>query len=388
MRTRLAGNWLETYLKYTEQLESPDYYHTWTGISVLGSAMRRNVYIDQGHYLLYPNFYIILVGPSGKVGKSTTIRAGRRLLLNVPDIIFGPDSGSREDLIQFMAKLGGPGQMSAVTIHSTELSSIIETSGLTMIQFLTDIYDCEWNPKGWKHSTKTQGKDIIHNPVVNMLAGTTPSWLGDSMPVKVTEHGFSARTIHVFADAPRHLNPRPKKPDDKLTYALSEDLKHIASIKGSFELTKEAWDLYDKYYIQVGESSPLDHRLAGYHWRKAKVHLLKTAMAVSISRDDDLIVESSDMEEAWQALESVEEGMPQAFASVGMNEMASVQQRVESDIMNTPGGLSTDEIIYNNRMDANEDTMDQILKQIMKSGKITRFRKNGKLYLLPNTSKD
>lgn len=389
MRKRMAGNWLDTYMQYTEQLESPDHYHLWTGISVLGSAVRRNVYIDQGHYLLFPNLYIILVGESGKVGKSTTIRAGRKLLLNVQDIVFGPDSGSREDLIQFMAKIGGVGQISAVTLHSSEFSSIVETSGLAMIQFLTDIYDCEWNPRGWKHSTKTQGKDVIHNPVVNMLAGTTPSWLGDSMPVKVTEHGFSARTIHVFADKPRLLNPRPRTPSDKIVYALSDDLQHISTLKGPFRLTDEAWAVYDKYYRTVGESDPVDYRLAGYHWRKAKVHLLKAAMIMSISYKDDLVIEAEDIQKGWDALGSIEEDMPRAFASVGKNELASEQERIAQDIINRPEGVSQNDLYHSNRSVGNEEQLDQIMKMILRSEKVASFRKKGKTYFVPaRKSKD
>jgi len=136
----LDGNWLSAYGEYTTESESPDAYHLWTGLSILASATRRNLWLNQGIYLLFPNLYVILVGPPG-VAKSTTIRMGRNILLGADDVVFGPDSITREELIRVMAKSGEKDKQSAITIHSSELSSLIEPSGVKMIQFLTDIFD-------------------------------------------------------------------------------------------------------------------------------------------------------------------------------------------------------------------------------------------------------
>ncbi|GAG77424.1 unnamed protein product, partial [marine sediment metagenome] len=52
----------------------------------------------QGIYLLYPNMFIVLVGPPGKVGKSTSLRMGRNILEGVDDIQWSADSLTREEL--------------------------------------------------------------------------------------------------------------------------------------------------------------------------------------------------------------------------------------------------------------------------------------------------
>src|SRR2546427_12238432 len=71
---REAGNWVAAYMEYTKESESPDAYHVWTALSSLASVARRNIWLDQGIYLLYPNLYVALVGPPGRTGKSTAIR--------------------------------------------------------------------------------------------------------------------------------------------------------------------------------------------------------------------------------------------------------------------------------------------------------------------------
>lgn len=375
MSDRAVGNWLRAYAEYTKELESPDSFHLWCGLSAIGSVARRNVYIDQGHYLLYPNTFIILVGPPGIVAKSTCIRASRRLLLGVPDIVFGPDSVTREELIRSMAKIGGPGKVAAMTIHSSELSSLIEQSGIAMIQFLTDIYDCEWNPKGWSHSTKHQGRDVIHNPVINLLAGTTPSWIAEGMPAGVVEHGFTARVIFIYEDRPRFLNPKPKPPPKKLVEALQEDLNRIASIKGEFTFEKSAYDLYDKLYRKVGKTIPSDYRIEGFHWRKAKVHLLKTAMLVSLSEKDDLVLEERDVALAWELLTSIEDKMARTFSAVGKFEYASDMDRILNQIIDS-GGMTTQEILNRNSAVGDDRTLGSLLHMLIRMGKIKRIKKD------------
>ena len=59
--SRKAGNWLSAYQEYTKESESPDSYHLFCGLSAISSVVRRNAYVDQGIYLLYPNLYLVFV---------------------------------------------------------------------------------------------------------------------------------------------------------------------------------------------------------------------------------------------------------------------------------------------------------------------------------------
>lgn len=381
-----GGNWLHAYYEYTKELESPDSYHLWVGLSVIASAVRRNVYIDQGFYHLYPNMFIILVGPSRKMGKSTAIRQGRRLLLSVPEITFGPDSVTRADLIRSMGKISKPGKVTAMTIHSTELSSLIEPSGIEMVQFLTDIYDCEWNPKGWRYSTKHQGKDIIYNPVLNILAGTTPSWISEGLPVHVTEHGFTGRTIFIYEDQLRQMNPRPKEPQKALVEALQEDLNRISNIKGKFYLTPSADKLYQKLYHSIGSTSPADYRLDSFHWSKAKVHLLKVAMLLSLAEDDERELQERDVQLAWDLLSDIEKNMHKTFSAVGKYEYASDMERILNQIVESKKGMTTAEILNKNFAVGDEQTIGTILHTLLKMGKVKRVKRGRQSLYAPANS--
>ena len=76
MAARKAGDWIESFLKLTENTEPPKLYRKWTAISTLASAMRRKCALNWGNVgNFYPNMYIILVGPSG-ARKTTAMRLG------------------------------------------------------------------------------------------------------------------------------------------------------------------------------------------------------------------------------------------------------------------------------------------------------------------------
>lgn len=396
------------YAKYAEGSESPEAFHLWTGLSVLASAARKNVWINQQKYILYPNLFVILTGPPGKVAKSTTMRLGRALLLGVEGIKFGPDAVTVEELIVQIEK-SHDGRQSALTIHSTELSSLIEPSGIKMIQFLTDIFDSDI---GWKYSTKGSGKNDIKNPVVNLLGATTPSWIATGMPVNAVGHGFTSRVIFVYDDLVEHAVPFPGDVDRELVKRLINDLNHISRLEGEFQYDPGegeqfpeniewlGWDpemglesedgswrvgakwVYGYYYSRIFNSTASDFRMEGYHWRKRN-HILKVAMLISIASRDDLIITGKDIVAAWQILEGTEKKMVRTFSALGKYEYASDLERILGDIQNS-GGMKQEEIFQRNYAAGDITELNRIFDMLLKMRKIKRvLDKEGSVKFVP-----
>lgn len=366
---RVLDNWIKGYLEYTKESESPVSYHLWTGLSVIASAVRRNVWIDQGLYILYPHMFVILVGPPGIVAKSTTIRLGRTLLYGIEGIKFSPDAVTVEELFNRLEASGKDSPSSALTIHSTELSDLIDPSGIKMISFLTTIYD---GAVDWSYATKGSGKNEIKNPVVNLLGGTTPDWIANGLPVQAIGHGFTSRVIFVFEDRPRHLNPFPDQPDKELVKALVNDLDHISRIKGEFTWGEGTKDAYAEYYKKIYATQPPDYRVEGYYRRK-KNHLLKVAMLLSLAESDSLILSPRDIHEAWELLEMVEKRMAKTFSSVGKYEYASDLERILAEIEDAGAeGMMVETILDRNYAVGDEQTIAKILITLTKMGKIVK----------------
>src|SRR5580693_7485003 len=73
IRLIIMSSWIIDYVKAIDPVsEAPLQYNLWAAISVVGAVLKRNVSIDYRTFTLYPNQYIVLVGPPG-VGKGTSI---------------------------------------------------------------------------------------------------------------------------------------------------------------------------------------------------------------------------------------------------------------------------------------------------------------------------
>lgn len=359
----IKGSWLEGYLAYTAESESPEEYHLWVGISAIAGALRRRTFFDMGYFLLYPNMYIVLVGPAGRCKKSTAMRVGRQMLGAVPGLEFTTDSVTRERLIQDLTQAYKDGQ-SAMTAYSSEFASLLTSSGMDMVVFLTDIFD---SPMEWSHKTKAGGTNKIKQPFLNLMAATTPSWISTAMPLDTVGIGLTSRIVFVFQDTPRIKPPFPELSEAQISLAdmLIRDLTAISVMEGQFTLAADAKAFYTDWYKDRLEEPNItgDPRMAGYFERKP-MHLLKLAMIVSASQKDETVISMNDLQMAMSLFDKIEVRMPKVFASVGKNPLFADREEVLGAIRSSGGmtiGQLNDKFGYALRKDEVAETLDTLM---------------------------
>ena len=75
------GSFLEWYVDYTLGTESPITFHIFSGLVTLGAALGRRVYKNKGGFFkIYPNLSAILIGPTGKVMKTSAVDIAMNLI--------------------------------------------------------------------------------------------------------------------------------------------------------------------------------------------------------------------------------------------------------------------------------------------------------------------
>lgn len=327
--TRRLGDWLSAFLDYTDMAESPLVYLQWAGLSTICGAAQRKIYCEYEYFFYHSNMYIVLVGPPGSK-KSTAIRQGRKLLAKVPGINLTSDAPSVAGIMEEFKEISTQEHQS-LNAYISELSTLYENAKESMAGFLTAIYDGD---PDYRKRTRQYGKEQVPYPWLNMIAGTTPTWLGDNLTKSMIEGGLIARTIHVFSDEMILQSPRPK---GNPKYArLAEDLVHdltiISQLSGEFRWAEDAGDWYDAWYLNKARFPKVtDNRTAGYYVRKP-AHLVKVAMAISMARKNDLILTLDDLQVALAFLDEIETKMPKAFSSVGGNTYANDLERIEAQI--------------------------------------------------------
>lgn len=335
---RLLDDWVNSYIEYTEHTEPPISYHTWMAISVIAGALQRKCVFKWGHSNIYPNQYIILVGPSGQSRKGEAITIARHFVdyLNLP---IAATSLTRESLIKKMGTASSfpdaNGQVkfqSPLTIISDELSVLLGQKEFKLLADLTDWWDSR---DMWRYETKWSGNDEIKGVCVNMAAATAPDWLPSILPQEAVGGGFTSRCIFVVETYKGKIVPNPNLYgiDEGLRKRLEKDLEEIHQLTGEFLFDDEALENYITWYsnyeeaIKRGNPPIPDPKFAGYVSRRA-THIKKLCMCLSASRGDDLIVNGEDFQRALILLTSTEKKMSRAFAGLGQARFSDISERI------------------------------------------------------------
>ena len=91
MQPMAVNPWVRDFLTWTEQVETSPLYLTWVGYATLSAIIGRRIYSHLGFTTIYPNLFIILVGPSGGARKGEAMKPAKRLIEST-DTILCPES--------------------------------------------------------------------------------------------------------------------------------------------------------------------------------------------------------------------------------------------------------------------------------------------------------
>lgn len=338
--SRRFNDWISAYLEYVDDTEPPLSYHTWVGLFNIASCLRRQCFLQWGTDKIFPNLFVILVGPSGKCRKGTAMRLGYSVLKNIK-IKIAAERITPEALIKRMknsaANFTDPQTRqlqihSSLTVLSEELSVFLGQNNVKFLADLTDLYDCK---EEWTYETKMSGTDSVQGVCLNLLGATAPDWLISILPQEAIGGGFTSRIIFVVEEDKRKTvakNIKTKRTEMLRKY-LTEDLERIALLAGQYVFSPDAEEMYVSWYSEQdiqnrkGNAAVKDPRLAGYTDRR-QTHLRKLCMVFSASRGDDMLIIPSDFERSLNVLEAAEVKMPRVFAGIGTARFAASTEKI------------------------------------------------------------
>ena len=212
---RVLNDWLSGYIEYTSGSEPPLSYHTWVGISIIAGALQRRCKLQWGFECIYPNMYVILVGPSGRARKGVALGLGKDILAST-GIAMSSEAITKEALIRAMRGSitnfqGADGIIKfhcSITAFSEELSVFLGQNDIKFLANLTDWYDSK---DKWTYETKGSGTDELQGVCFNLLGATAPDWLQSMLPQEAVGGGFTSRVIFIVEDkkgktVPRHID--------------------------------------------------------------------------------------------------------------------------------------------------------------------------------------
>jgi hypothetical protein len=320
------------------------------------------------------------VGASARVRKSTAIGIGANIARETfgEEIPIVSQKITLEALTSLMAEHYKKKGSSATVVVSDEFGVFLGQGpdSSKLMGLLTKLYDC---PNIFDYHTIARGKEIGHKACCNILAGTTPQWLKDSMPPHAVGGGFTSRIIFVYQDKPEKLVAFPEMTPEmeRLRGKLIHDLRVIAKLGGQFKLTEKAKEWFEDWYMKVfkPETTPYSS-LDGYFGRKHDT-LLKVAMCMSVSKSNSLTVDDIELKMALRALNTNEKHLPDTLRLIQMTEVGEEMDKVYRII------CRREEIQFNALTSQvsycmGSKRVEEILDDLVKGDRVVEYVKGGK----------
>lgn len=286
---RQLANFLREWCQLFVNTEVPDTYALWSGIWTISSALRDKIYMSRGASRLYPNIYLLLIGPAGG-GKSTSAELGVTQLEALGIELFkGRMTESR-----LLYHLQGLAQMQALnnttpsakvlpvlSLYSDELANTVGSGDMAFqfLRIMTQLYG-----SGFDYNTHVHGLIKVDRPVISWLALATLPWLRRSLPKDLIDSGFVARLIAQKETLSDKIYAKLTKfPHDRLQLLLA-DLVDVSLLEGEYYLSSAADQRHDEWYntLRRHRQSLTDEITQGIHGREDE-QVMKVSMCLMAS---------------------------------------------------------------------------------------------------------
>lgn len=359
-----------------KNVHSPETYLDMGFYYMIGAALQRRVWIGDLNNPVFPNMYVLLVGPAG-VGKGLTTspitallrhhkyKPGQGLISEDHDdditesldpkavadnepLLFetAPDSASFEAMVQRMskrctrtAKLIGPDQRIRGYMHTSmhvaldEFTSIFKRHAEDTVSFFLTV----WGDKEtYERETIGRGREYITHPCLSMIAGTTPENLKKLSEMDIVGTGLSRRIVMVWADSNRFeqmfIAPRDAE-QTQCRRQLLAHLRNLSRVCGPVDLTPEAREFLGAWWADKDGRRACASPIVDDYEANRAIHIQKVCLAFHFA--DNIDRSPITLETAQRALafmQAIDKDRDKCLENVGRNPLSSIGQRIANYI--------------------------------------------------------
>lgn len=391
---KLKMNWISSYLEALSPLtEAPDAFVIWSAISVVSAVLKKKVWVRRGTYQVYPNQYIVLVGPPG-VGKGTAIHPAHSFIKEYKPQLsnYLSDRITAPKIIEKLANgfvtqnvINGavvPSTESTAVLMATELSTFLGSSDW-MTSFLCDT----WDRNEFEYDTKNKGSSHIKGMCVSLIGACVPDFIrkinGKQSATEAINGGFTARTIFVFSSEKSKKLPWPVPLEDtkggkEKIADLRHDLELIARCSGEFSFDNEAYHTWISFYNSI-QAQDSDSDVVRYFKSRQDIHVLKVAMCFAAASSDGLVIDRWCLKTAISLVQEVLNTLDITFRGVGESSLSEATAKIQSYI-ERKGVTTRRELVKDTYRHCTMEDLDRILNTLLQMGFINAYTQGGQQF--------
>jgi Protein of unknown function (DUF3987) len=326
------GGWFEWYVDYTRKTEAPLSYHVFCSLCILGASLGRRVYKSKGHFNIYPNYWVVLVGPPGRVKKTSAIDIARTLVAKAALCPVMADKITAEALVQSLMESGHH------FVYAPEFSVLMGKQkyleGLSVL--MLRLADC---PDEWQVKTVGRGMETVTNVALTVLGGSTMSLLADSTPGTVTSSGFLNRFMVIVEQDTQRMFPEPQKGaphlEEKLLACLARMKEWVGETAWENDTVRQQH--HEWYYAHKQELRECENDMLAEALDRMDVHLERTAMLVHLAQHDNLRVCGECLTVAANLMNFAKRKMPQMVSAISQSQRTSESDYVMDALVRLGG---------------------------------------------------
>lgn len=286
-------NFLDTYLDWTSDSESPESFFLWSGLSAVSSVMRDNIYQQWQYDRLYPNMYILLIAPPA-IGKRLPMVMGGKLIKRAKNTKVIEGSASIQAVVKSLGTYETGGQKGASCILYSEEFSSFHVKDQNTNELLTDLWDYheiwERNLISWQATLK--------NVCVSLLAASNEVLLKEILDSRAMFGGLLSRTILVMEKRKRRRDALVRKGDQAIIEhskvvegILADHLIALSKLKGPIEFDEGAMSEFENWYDTQWKDNEENPKTTTGIEGRMKTHVKKVAMALAMCEGSlDMVV--------------------------------------------------------------------------------------------------
>ena len=354
---RVTEDFLRTWNDYVQHMPAAPLFREWGGIFLISAALSRRCWMitDPTFPALYPNLFVLLVGPPGS-GKDMVVNkvvelitAAHAEMAQGGGFRLAERSISPKGIVDLMAEEESEfsfrlGRWTVTKVHSVlacvpELGTMLPVYNTQMISFLNELYNC--SPL-FEEQTRGRGSSSvvrISNPHLAMLLGTQPTTLAETFPEQAFRMGFFSRTTLVHSREEVIAKPydRARPNREELLPNLISDLRAMATVCGVFKTTPA----FEAAINEFAATNPkrLEHsRFSDYNTRRW-LHLHKLSAICSASEGNSLRIDVPHFIRAQDILLRAEKSATTVFDNLVTS--AGFQHTVEQVVASRTGDIIT-----------------------------------------------